>query len=87
MRGLNGLVIREASESQKRRNPLQTGHPFVKRIVVWTVADAPINRRVPPNRLAKHMDLPFAWTQLTRHELKESRLAGAIRTEQTGDAR
>ena len=82
-----GFLVADSVEPNERRDPLEAGHPLVERILLGTEADAPIEARVLPDRLAEHRDSPLARLELAGDELHERRLAGAVRAEEAGDAR
>ena len=73
-------------QPHQRRDPVDAGHPVVKRVLFRAEADAAIDRGVAPDRLAEHAHRAFARLELAGDQLHERRLAGAVRTEQAGDA-
>jgi hypothetical protein len=84
--GVRCLSFAQAVQAQQRRHPFVSGHAVVERILLRTDADTSKNRRVPPYGFSENSDGALARLQLPGHELEESRFAGAVRAEQTGDA-
>ena len=79
------LVV--AVQADQRRHPFEAGHALVERILLGTEANLEIQRGIAPDRFAEHLHGALARFELTGDQLHERRLAGAVRTEQPGDAR
>ncbi len=58
-RGVARGPIVEAVQPHERRHPLEPGHPLVERVLLRAEADAEIQGRVLPDRLAEHGQLPL----------------------------
>ena len=54
------LLVADAVEPDERGHPFEPGHPLVERILLGTEADAEIQRRIAPDRLAEHRQRALA---------------------------
>ncbi len=82
-----GVGVAQSVKADERRNPLEPRHAVVEGVLLGTEADARVDARVAPDRLAQHVDGALARLELPGHQLHERGLAGAIRPQQSRDAR
>src|SRR5690242_6775318 len=66
---------------------IPTGHPFVEGVLFGAQADEAVEGVIVPDTVAEDTHFPLAGMELPRRQLQKRRLAGAVGTEQPGDAR
>src|SRR5262249_6042363 len=84
-RRARGPIV-EPVEPYERRDPFEARHALVEGILFGTETDPEVAIRAPPDFFAEHAHAALARSQLAGNKLHERALAGAVGSEQSGDA-
>ena len=79
--------IGQAIEAGAQLEEFAPAHEIIELVLLRTVAQPPVELRVPAQILTEEFDLAGAGRQQTGHQLEQGRLARAVRAQQPGYAR